>query len=289
MNEFVKDNDIDWREDIFSLVTARSFGNRVMISVAERDVCNRYRMELRYRFETDPKVLELVSGEKKAAECRDQILEVLKDSCRPGIEDLFIKIVDELILELDNLKKLPSSMYIVDGNTGKLITSLDNKSVVQPPDFIGEDGSIKKARPIVHPGISSTLALKVQEEHVDLITLSRAEASGPLGKMALEHKRDPISIINVAKEFLELNGVIVGKIKSGTSTEVSIEIGREPLNNLQQSPNFSFHRFRLFGELLGKKILDICSNGTCELREPVFKSNSKFQWYIIPILYSKSS
>jgi len=279
-----------WGEDVFSLIAARSFGDGAIAARAETAVRDRYRVELRARFETDPNVRESISGDRPASECREWVLDALKESCRLGTEDLFEQVVDELLLELDRFRKLPPSMYLVDGRTGQVVMPLGADTVVRPPDFVGEDGAVRKAGLIVHPGISSTLALKAQEEVRSAAALARADSAGPLGRLALEHERDPDSIRRVAKEFLESNGVMIGEVPPGSGSESSVEIGREAIDGVHQSPNHAFHRFRLFGESLGRKVLEavgVC--GVCELGEPVLQSNSKQRWYRVSFRHVRAS
>lgn len=270
--------DTGWGDDIFSLITAKSSGDAAMIRAAEGAIQVRYRKELRPRFETDPNVRESISNDRPAAECRQRVLDAVKDVCRQGTEEIFERVVDELLLEIDQFRKLPASMYLID-ESGQVVMPIGEAAIYKPPDFIGEDGKVRKAKPIVHPGVSSGLAMKRQDEYRFATALAKASAT-PLGVLALKHDLDPASMRGIAVEWLGANGVVVKELPPEAGSSVTIEFGREQYDGIFQAPNYSFHRFRMFGELLGRKVLEAMGGpGACDLGHPVLESNSKQRWY----------
>lgn len=268
-----------WGEDIFTLVTARSTGDRTMVLAAEKAVRTRYKLELRPRFETDPNVREYVSGDRQSSDRRQRVMDGVKDVCRPGTEEVFEQVVNELLLEIDRFRKMPPSLYLVDGS-GQVVMPMGEAAIYRPPDFVGEDGKVHQARPIVHPGISSGLALRRQDEHRLETAIARAATAGQLGVLALKHDLDPASMRKTAVGWLEANGVTVGELPPEAGVSVTVEFGREQHDGIFQAPNYAFHRFRMFGELLGRKVLEAMGgSGTCDLGHPVLESNSRQRWY----------
>jgi hypothetical protein len=268
-----------WGEDIFELATTRKNDDASVIESIEEAVINKYRRDLRSHFQNDPNVKESIPLDKPASECKEHVMDALKHICRPGTEGLFERVIEELLKEIDEFRLRPSSSYIVDDKTGRVLVPLSDNAVYTPPDFIGEDGLVHKARPIVHPSISSGLAMAEQERHRMKIAISKAKESGPLGILSLEHEKDPDSIRRVAVEILESKGFRVDSIPRGSGKEIVIEFGREAKDG-GQAPNYSFHRFKMFGTILAKKIADSIEQGsTYDLDRPVLNTTSKQRWY----------
>ena len=277
-----------WGEDVFALVAVRAVGNPSMVAAAEEAVRTRYRIELRPRFESDPNVRESLPEDRPATECREWVLDALKGSCREGTETLFEQVVDELLKEIDHFRSLPPALYLVDERTGQVLLPLKEGLVQRPPDFVGDDGMVHRARLIVHPGLSSALAMKDQGSARTTAAMERADAAGPMASLAVLHERDPGSIARVAEEYLRSNGVTAGPVGE-SGTESSVEFGREFYDGVLQSPNYAFHRFRMFGELLGRKVLEAMGGpGTCELGQPELQSSSKHRWYRVSFRFLRT-
>jgi len=273
---------------VFALAAAKSIGDDRLTAQAEEAVRIRYRLELRRRFEEDPNVRECLSDGRPAAECREWVLDALKDSCREGTEDLFTQVVDELLREIDHFRSMPPAMYLVDERTGQALLPLKEGLIQRPPDFVGDDGIVRRARPIVHPGVSSELAMREQASTRRTAALERAEAAGPTAALSVAHERDPGSITAVAAEFLESAGVTVGPI-AGAGDPGEVEFGREFYDGILQSPNYAFHRFRMFGELLARKVLEAMGGpGACELGRPELQNSSKHRWYRVSFRFVRA-
>lgn len=264
----------------FELAVRRGTADIELVREAESEVLRLYRLELRTRFETDRNVRESLPDGKAPEECREWVLDALRDACRPGTEALFERVVDELLEELSRLRKAPSALYLVD-REGRTVMPIDGKTVYQPPDFLDEAGAIRKSKPIVHPGITSGLAMAKQAATRKEAAMRRARKSGPLGHLSLEHETDVESISRAAAEHLAARGYLVGPGSQGDGEWTSLEFGRETHDETHQSPNHAFHRFRLFGEILGRMIEKISKPGwTCEIGVLTPMKSSKQKWYV---------
>ncbi len=286
MSNLARPGSPGWGEDLFALSTSRSLGDAEAAAEAEESIRSRYRLELRQRFEQDPNVRESLESERPAAECREWVLDSVKDLVRGGTQELFEQVVDELLKELDHFRELPAALYLVDGRTGKALMPMEEGLVHRPPDFVGEDGEVRRAMQIVHPGVSAGLAMKASEDFRTAAAIRRAEKAGGTSTMATVHLRDPGSMVGVATEWLKDRGLNPGR--AAEMVEASVEFGRESYDGVLQSPNYAFHRFKMYGELLGRKVLEVVGGpGSCEIDEPVLESNSRQRWYTAKFRYAR--
>jgi hypothetical protein len=268
-------------ENPFDLAEARGSGDPSLVREAEEKVLSLYRLQLRPRFESDPNVLESLPASKDPVECKHWVLSALQDVVRPGTEELFDRAVQELLEELREFRKAPPSLYLIDKD-GRAVMPVDGSSTFRPPDFVDEGGTVRKSQLVVHPKITSGIAMSAQASFRRGAALERAKKAGPLGTLALEHELDPSSIARVAREYLERAGRTVGACGSGEWTV--LEFGRESLDESSQSVNHAFHRFRLFGEVLGRKVAEMSQAGwTCEIGAVTPNRTAKQRWYTVEV------
>jgi hypothetical protein len=258
------------------LVGARVVGDSDTAYEAEKRVQRDYLLAIRRMLtENDAAQAALTKGDQR----RQQLIEACIDIVYPGTEDVYETAVDVILEEHDKLVSTGSKVYIVDQSTGLAVLPLTDQSVFRPTDFIGEDGQIHKSQPILHPGISSALALLNQEKERTRIALIRG---GP----AYEHIRDPSSIVTIATECLAAHGITVEPCSEGQT--IAIEVGREQVDGVFQSPNLACHRHALFGALLARKIAAIGVH-RCEIRTPKLCQDSKQRWYTIDVIVSMAA
>jgi hypothetical protein len=193
---------------------------------------------------------------------------------------LFEKAVEYVLAELDQMRQKPASLYLVDGQTGRAVLPIGPESVYRPPDFVGEDGKVHKARPVVHPGISSSLALARAKAGRTEALAARA-ASDPSVRRALDHVLNPDCILTAAAERLRELGVEVGGVGHGRESE--IRIGHEHVAEAQQSLNPRFHRAALLAEVLARRVLAASRGAMVELLSIRQEDNNKKRWHSVRI------
>lgn len=230
-------------------------------------------MLLRRQFETDTNIRECLTAVTKE-ERRQGVLhftEMLRFA--PGGQRALERAVDYLLDELEQMQKEGHGQYLVDSSTGKSVGPLTKEMIYQQPDFVNEDGQLVKGKKVVNPSFASAVGLAKQKQERTRLAL---EASN--GSLALEHVRDPDSILRVAKEHLE--AARIPETEAGP--EIVVEVGREQADGVLQSPNVNFHRHELYGALLARKIIS-GGHRACSLVSMEHKSNSKAQWYEVKV------
>ena len=124
----------------------------------------RYLLDIRREFETNDEAKNIVISSDPAIDAKPKLLELFAHKCKPGTEKLFEEAIEIALNELDGFRKNPASLYLIDNATGKSVMPITDDLIYTPPDYIGEDGKLHKAKPVVHPGISSSLTLAVYGE-----------------------------------------------------------------------------------------------------------------------------
>jgi hypothetical protein len=282
-NIVVCDNGLpEWGINIHkTLSECRQNGDTELAKTLEKKITASYLMSIRNAFETDSKVRQTLSKQCKAEELFEEIKNDLADLSKPGSEDIFEKSVMIILKELDTLRTKSHNAWVVSTTTGKLVCPLNEELVFQPPDFINEDGVLTKARPTVHPAITSALALAEQETNKKELLATLLDR--PDTKLAAAHLLGPETILKRVTNKLSESGVDVCDAPfDGIITE--IEFGREQLDGLSQSPNYKFHRIQMFTVTLFKKIVALCINTKkCHISVPKECKNSKQRWYTVKV------
>lgn len=237
------------------------------------DTKSSIRVWLRDLFESDSDIRHLLESTENVLDAKTSLLEILEGKSDDSILE---EVLNELLNELQQYKNSEPGLYLVDSKTGKSVMRLREGSIYQPPDYVGEDGIKRKAKPVLHPGISAPLTILVHEEG----KLSEAKEK-PGSLKSLTAIVDPDSIIRYAEIKLRELGYEVGSVDGGTVEE--IEIGREYYDPLQ-SKNDQFHRHSAFGAILAKKVVDGMGNThKCELLSIKSERNSKQRWYLVSV------
>ena len=252
---------------------AKVKSNDLSISDASKP---RTRLYLRKMFESDPETRKILEHSNPASDAKSELLKLLEWS--PSDGPTISEIVDELLEELEHQRKTEPGLLLIDESTGKTVMKLREGAIYHPPDYIGEDGIRRRAKPIVHPGIAAPLMMKVHEEGKLALAANNSSSA-----QSLKAITDPNSIIRQAEEKLREMGWDIGPIENGITEE--IEIGREYYDPLQ-SKNDKFHRHQMFGDALARKIAARMEIKKCELSSIVSKKNSKQRWYIVSVKFS---
>lgn len=250
-----------------------------------------YLVQVRRELEENPEAREMVAEARPASGAKGELVRILSASRpgreypvpKPGTEDLLEAAVDQVLAELEKQRAAPAALYVVDGGTGEVVMPLPEGGVYQPPDYVGEDGELHKSKPVVHPGITSSLALARAEKSRVEQALEKA-SDDPVARKAIEHLTEPQKMVLDARSRLMESGVTVSELPAGEDPEVTVEFGREHVNGVFQSPNLSFHRSSLFARSLADKVLQLCgSGGEARLGELKRVDNGKQSWYRIGV------
>ncbi len=262
-----------WGEDLHrELAKVRKIDESLAVELQET-IKSKYRLWIRDRFQSDPKVASILTSTDKATSVVVNLALSLDDLRHPDSADIFDLVLEEIAQEYDKIKL--SGGLLIDPK-GRSLGSLKPEQIYQPPDYVGEDGLLHKARPIVHPGISSSLALRDQQEHKVTQALKLVERDKSL-KETYEHLNGPETIRERALESLVSLGFNIDPIEQASET-VTIEFGREQADGVFQSPNKRFHRTFYFATTLVKKIQSLAKN-KCEIVSIVEKVTNKSRWY----------
>ena len=189
------------------------------------------------------------------------------------IESVF----DSVAAEIIRLRRNPGTYLL--GADGKALIRVTPDMIVTPPPTTREDGSIVAPKPLLHPKITSGLALAAHELSKVLALSEKYPNSN-----ALLHLKKPESIIEKTVEIIQsLGGPKMEELDEEFKEETFI-IGKENLNSVFQSFNPEFVRLNVFALALAKKIMDLNSRayfiGSCDR-----KTNSLYSWYHVVVCY----
>ncbi len=279
-----------WGEDVFSLI--RSQGSSQITKSTIDAVERHYRLELRDKFQNDAKVNAALA---ESIDCLlseasfDSIKDLVKDTIRLGTEEIFDQILHELLQELDGMNKAKPTAYLINRQDGKVLMPVSDKEIYTPSPYIGEDGVQRPAKPVLHPSISAQLTMYAYEKGRKNEAIEKAVEAG--ASIAVEHLViGPEAILERARVLLRTQGVQVKTEIQGGKTEM-IEVGREQVDEIHQSPNYSFHRSYMYGSILAKKVLDLLpkkkEESIVDLKFIELKKGSKEQWYNVTLDWVK--
>jgi len=283
MNKLSKTDHVqEWSQDAFSIVIQKT-GSKEVVQKAEQIIEKHYRLEIRDKFQNDQAVSSALIESK---ECLlndgtfESIRGLVKSVLRAGTEEIFDRIIHELLEELNRMHSVCSSAYLVNRQDGKVLMPMSAKDIYTPPDYIGDDGKLHKSRPILHPAISAPLTMYAFEEGRKKEAIERSSSLA-----AVEHLiQGPESILERAKMLLAGQGIIVEQLTTGAKR--TVEVGRERIDDMLQAPNYSFHRSHMYGSILAKKVLDLLKeylSKTCDLQSIKLVRGSKEQFYCVEL------
>lgn len=295
MNKIEKStNGTSWGEDVFALVSRKQGAELAKVT---EDVEKRYRIEIREKFVHDSQISQALIESKDCLQSEgtfDSIRGLLQATIRPGTEEIFDRILHELLVELEAMYKAEPTAYLVDRQDGRVLMPITDNEIYTPPDYTDEAGITHPSKPILHPSISAPIIMRKHEQGRQKEAIERATASGH--SAAVEHLvAGPDSILERARVLLRSQGVETEALAEGMLA--TIEVGRERVDDMLQSPNYNFHRSQMYGSILAKKVLDMLGpylrpvawgtprKGRCDLKSAVLKKGPKEQWYEVTICW----
>jgi hypothetical protein len=268
-----------WGDDECAIVRQP---DSALVIEAEEAAERRYRLEIRDKFIKDNRVNNALVESKDCLlndATRESVRGLLQDLIRPSTENIFDRVLQELLAELDAMQKMEPTAYLIDRQDGRVLMPVSDNDIYTPPDYTDEAGIIHPSKPILHPAIAAPLLLKKHDDGKQKAAIARAMAAG--APAAVEHiVLGPESILERAKTLLHNQGVRFEPLIDGE--RVIIEVGRERIDDMLQAPNYRFHRSQMYGSILAKKILDLLAGSRqCDLKSAALKKSSKEQWYEI--------
>jgi hypothetical protein len=251
-----------------------------LVEITDEKILANYLLQFRKILETNGQIRNVVVNSDPAIEAKPKLMRMLADQCKPGSEKLFKQAIDILLTELDEFRRKPSSLYLVDEDTGKAIMPITDDLVFTPPDYVGEDGLLHKSKPTLHPGITASLALAVYGKAKIKKHLQKATDS--ISKQAYKHLSGPEQILEMVKERFDYLGIEI--IEAPDRCDQTIEFGREQVEGVMQSPNIRFHRAHMFAAVLAHKLLKLGGRSARYFVGSITnEKNTKQTWYTVEV------
>lgn len=271
-----------WGENLSKFLTiCRQEGDEELVQQVEDKLTAGYLLAMRKELEENPAARDIIIQCNPATNAWGALSEKFWHLVKLGSEDLFEKALYTLLEELDSMRRMEPSLYLVSSETGKAIMPISPNSIFQPPDFIDENGIQRPAKPIVHPAITSSLALLAQKG-AKLESLQR-KVKDPFKRAALAHLSGLKSIIQSAEDRLLAIGVKPSNLQDEESSH-ELEFGRDQIDGIYQAPNYSFHRANIFSAVLAQKILKLCGpNGSYQILEAKECKSSTQIWFMVNV------
>jgi len=179
--------------------------------------------------------------------------------------------------------------YLIDSQSGKALFKLTEDMVYTPPDSFDESGNPRRQLPMLHPRLTSGLAMTVQER----TRTAELERSVPSGmEESTAHLKDPWRIVDQAMERIKASGIAfhgtayLSSAEPEFPEEVTLIVGREQADGMFQAPSFRFHRSVACGAALAIKVTELGAKRICFLAVDR-KRSSKETWYEVRLRYGK--
>ena len=282
MSEKTVPSEENWGEDVFSLVTARALGDEKLARRYESSISTKYKLEIRKNFETNDEIRKLLATTQEPQEIQAEVAALLSGVAKPGTEEIFDRVLKELLLELRGLMKADPSLYLVDESTGKVIMPIKEGAMYQPPPYVDDNGEVHRSRPLLHPGLAAPLA---ESNHGrDRMQLALENPSH-----VYDHLRTPNAITTAAQD--KLQQMNVRRLDDADLTSAKQEVlvfGKEYYEGVMQSPNPMFHRVEAFGGALARQVARLLTAKQATrfaFSSVAEKQNSKWRWYEVTVYY----
>lgn len=295
-DKLAKSGELPWGEDVLAVAgKEREAGIELSRGVRER-ILALYLMRIRAATtpprsgDPDPvcaAAIETMKYATPASSAKESLCKILEGICDGPTRDLFEEAMSIILEELEQQRKLAPAPWIVDTRTGRAVAPATSETILQPPDYVGLDGKLHKSTPVVHPDITSAMAMaRVAEQRQEKL---QRLASDPVRSAAYRHLIDPQSIAASARERLRENGMQVLEVGEpdpvlDSSDETVVEFGRENVEADLQSVNESFHRVASYAAVLAVKISRMCGpGGSCSIGRVEIRTGPKERWFEVPV------
>lgn len=266
-----------WGDDPGSAIE-KAAGSPLAFRIEEETVAG-YLIQLRSEIEKNAELARKIAEAQPAAAAKPSLIAACKH-VKPGTEHLLERAVSMLLEELEQQRRAAPSLYLVSQKTGRSVMPISAKDVYTPPDFVGLDGELHKSGPVVHPGISSSLALAAYEA-------AKEQSMTSLFGQSLSHVHltEPEQMVERARQ--KLSGVVeIGEVDGPWS---DMEFGKEHVSGMEQAPNTAFHRVELFSSVIAKRVVSLCGKGgKCELGQIRSCRSPKHRWYALAVKFKRA-
>jgi hypothetical protein len=246
----------------------------------------KYLLAIRKFIHDSTELAQLIADSDPAISCAADVYTLIAHTILPGTEEIFKSAIHEILEELDRHRQLPSSLYLIDQHSGKAVIPISERDIYQPPDYIGEDGKLQKSKPIVHPKITSSLALAQAEQYNRQKIQKLAEH--PVHGLSYRHLTEPDQISELIRSKLEHIGFQF--IPQSESNVVEMEFGREIIEADMQSHNHRFNRIQSYAAIVATKIVRLNENKHPMWMGPIsLRKNSKMRWFVISFQFGSQT
>lgn len=252
--------------------------NSSLATRSEEEIVAGYLIQLRKILQEDVVLIGKVSACEPAIDAKPHLIAAIE--ANPDTEHLLDKAAVQLLKELENQRKSKPSLYLVSNKTGKAVMPINENHVFTPPQFVGLDGKLHDSRPVVHPGITSSIAVAAHE-------MAKEEALAAISgnELAFAHMSDPDKVLELTRQ--KLDGIVSFEDLNGSWEQ--IELGKENAAGMEQSANRSFHRIELFSSILARRIVDRCGKGgRCQLGGMIVNRGAKHRWYVVSVKFERA-
>lgn len=240
---------------------------------------HRIRMESRL----NPNLKESLASSGPVSEIKPHVLEAMSSSIIEGTEKEMEAAVDIILRELESQRLAPPSAYLVDPESGRAIMPVTRDMTFMPSGWTDDDGNYHKPfGPVLHPGISSNLAMAKHDGARKASLLEKAE-SDPSVRQALAHITKPRLAVDMASERLLRVGIRTVKDSIEGRIE-TMEFGAENPQGEFQSLNPAFHRAATHAAVIATKVAKLMGGtGTITFGEIKEHLTSKKRWNTLEV------
>lgn len=257
-----------------ALVAVRGSSDVTRVEEAEEKALAWYLKAIRNRIGTDRDLRgTLCTDDFDAA--RPHVADMCRDLVYAGTEDVYERAVDTILAETRTQALSGAKEWLVDSETGRAVAPVTERAIFQPPDFVDDFGRLRQARPVVHPAITTALAMS-RHEAARMSALRRK-----IGRPEFfAHIDDPGAMAESATRRLEAAGVRRAQDDEALPASEEVVFGREGPESLFQAPNPGFVRAEAFAAALAARVERLCGRGgRFRIGLPVRDANARGSWF----------
>jgi len=280
-NKLIRRSTVDREDPIIEALQKADRAGGLSVSLAQ-EIRGRLLLRIRDKVQRTPALREILSASIPPAEMKEDVMREVQDLDYPGAEHLLEEAVDILLEELKEQRATGASIVLIHPGTGRAMMPLRPSDIFTPTPYVDDNGVVHAPTPILHPGLSSGIALAEQEMEKRSSLLEMAK--DPRKALGLSHLTDPDLIARVAVKRLSDVGIVMVTECDGASA--SVEFGMESSDAELQSFNPAFHRAAAYAAVLASKIRRLVGGSGEYSMGPVrLMKNSKKRWYTVDVTY----
>lgn len=269
-------------EDEVALILEKSGSGMELSDESRAKIRAKLLLRIRHEVPRRAGLRETLAADVPPADMKEDVLREIEDLSYPGVEGLLSDAVDIILQELEQQRKEGAREYVVDQATGRALMPVGPNSVFTPAPYVDDDGVLRTPAPLLHPGISSSLALAAQETERRASLIKAAQ--NPRNRFSLTHIMDPEVITAVAAE--RLADVGIGRVQECDGESMEVEFGTEAVDAESQSLNPAFHRAAMYAAVLATRVRKLVGGrGEFSFGPVKMVKNAKKRWYSVEVRY----